>query len=225
MKLLLIEDDPAIALMIKRGLEGEGYQVDVCRNGRSGLEAALTRPVSAIILDLMLPELDGLQVCESLRARRKNVPILMLTARADIPDRVKGLKAGADDYLAKPFDFAELSARVQALLRRDRVNKGGVLVIDRLRIDTSTGEVSVDGQGISLTPKEYSLLEALARNEGRTLTREVILGSVWMDDESLSNTVDARIVSLRKKIDEGYGKKLIHTVHRIGYVLKTGGLE
>jgi two-component system copper resistance phosphate regulon response regulator CusR len=222
MKLLLIEDDAAIAVMIRRGLESEGYQVSVCRDGRKGLEIACRVPFSVIILDIMLPEMDGLQVCEALRSRKVNTPILMLTARGEPSDRVKGLLIGADDYLSKPFDFNELHARIHALLRRDRANKGNTIDIDRLSIDTEARQVKLDGNEIDLTPKEYSLLEALARNEGRTLTRDVILSSVWMDDESLSNTVDVRILALRKKIDDGYETKLIHTVHRIGYVLKVG---
>jgi DNA-binding response OmpR family regulator len=220
MKLLLIEDDVAIATMIKRGLESEGYQVAVSRDGRTGLDVAREFSFAAIILDLMLPEIDGIQVCGALRSGKKNTPILMLTARGDVADRVKGLRAGADDYLAKPFDFAELSARVHALLRRDHANKGANIEIDRLSIDTAIQKVRVDGREIALSPREYSLLEALARNEGRTLTRDVILNSIWLDQESFSNTVDVRILALRKKIDDGYGKRLIHTVHRIGYVLK-----
>jgi DNA-binding response OmpR family regulator len=222
MKLLLIEDDAAIAVMIRRGFESEGYQVSVARDGKKGLEAALRQSYAAIVLDIMLPEMDGLKVCEALRSKKINTPILMLTAKGESSDRVKGLLIGADDYLPKPFDFNELQARVHALIRRDRANKGNTIAIDRLMIDTDTRQVRVAGSEVDLTPKEYSLLEALARNEGRTLTRDVILTSVWMDDESLSNTVDARILALRKKIDEGYEIKLIHTVHRIGYVLRAG---
>ena len=222
MKLLLIEDDIAIAAMIRRGLESEGYEVVVCRDGRKGLKIAFGFAFGAIILDLMLPEMDGLQVCDALRAGRRNTPILMLTARGDISDRVRGLRAGADDYLAKPFDFAELSARIHALLRRDQANKGETIVIDRLSVDTVTQQARVDGHEIALAPREYSLLEALARNEGRTLTRDVILCSVWLAQESFSNTVDVRILALRKKIDKGHSKKLIHTVHGIGYVLRAG---
>jgi DNA-binding response OmpR family regulator len=220
MKLLLIEDDAPTAAMIKRGLESEGYEVASCRDGRKGLETAIGFDFAAIVLDLMLPELSGIQVCEELRARKRNTPILMLTARGEVSDRVKGLYVGADDYLAKPFDFAELLARVHALIRRDHSHKGATIVIDRLFIDTAAQRVRVDGQEISLAPREYSLLEALARNEGRTLTRDVILSSVWLDQESYSNTVDVRILALRKKIDENYERKLIHTVHRLGYVLK-----
>ena len=224
MKLLLIEDDAAIAVMIRRGLESEGYQVSVARDGKKGFEAALRQSYAAIILDIMLPEMDGLHVCEALRSRKINTPILMLTAKGESSDRVKGLLIGADDYLPKPFDFNELQARVHALIRRDRANKGITISVDRLTINTDDKHVRVNEKDIDLTPKEYSLLEALARNEGRTLTRDIILSSIWMDDESLSNTVDARILALRKKIDEGYEVKLIHTVHRIGYVLKAGSL-
>ena len=220
MRLLLVEDDAPTAAMIKRGLESEGYEVAVCADGGRGLEAAMRIEFAAVVLDLMLPGMNGFQLCEELRKRRRNAPILMLTARGDVDDRVRGLRAGADDYLPKPFDFGELSARVHALIRRAQANRGRTITIDRLFVDTSTQRVTVAGREITLTPKEYSLLAALARNEGRTLTREVVLDAVWGDQDSFSNTVDARILALRKKVDEGFERKLIHTVHRLGYVLR-----
>src|SRR5437763_1178090 len=163
---------------------------------------------------------DGWSVCEALRIRRNPVPILMLTARGAVEDRVRGLNTGADDYLPKPFDFNELLARVRALLRRDQIHKSGSLQIADLEIDSTTRQVRRGGRELVLTPREFSLLEALARNEGRTLTREHILERVWGDDESYSNTVSFHVASLRKKVDTEDAVKLIHTVHGIGYVLR-----
>lgn len=220
MRLLLIEDEAPNAAIIKRGLEEEGYRVEVARDGSAGLKMALTDDYAAIILDLMLPGLDGWQVCERLRARRNATPLLILTARGAVEDRVRGLELGADDYLPKPFDFSELLARVRALVRRDKIHKGRNLCVDRLEIDTALRRVTCDGQEVRLTPQEYALLEALARYEGRTLTREFILNQIWNSEDSFSNSVDVHIGQLRKKVDAGYSTKLIHTVHRLGYMLK-----
>jgi len=176
-----------------------------------------------IILDLMLPGRDGWSICTALRSRRNPVPILMLTARDAVEDRIRGLEDGADDYLTKPFDFNELLARVRALLRRDTFHKGSVISIADLEIDTRAHTVRRAGQDIHITPHEFSLLEALARNEGRTLSRDLILDRVWADDESYSNTVSFHIASLRKKIDSAHPTKLIHTVHGIGYALRAPG--
>lgn len=220
MKLLLIEDDELIASVVKRGLEEARYQVDLYRDGNKGLEAALNDTYSLIVLDLMLPGLSGWEICETLRARRITTPILMLTARDAVPDRVKGLELGADDYLTKPFDFAELLARVRALLRRDSVAKGRILRIADLEVDTGSYRVTRGGREISLSWREYTLLEALATNAGRVLTRDTIQNRVWASEETYSNTVDVYIGMLRKKIDQGRPVKLIHTVHGIGYTLK-----
>lgn len=225
MRLLLIEDEAPNAAIIQRGLEEEGFRVETARDGRTGLKLALSHDYAAIILDLMLPGMDGREVCESLRARRNPVPILMLTARGAVEDRVRGLEAGADDYLPKPFDFSELLARVRALVRRDKLHKGRVLHIDRLEIDTGTRRVTCDGQEVRLTPQEYALLEALARHEGRTLTRDYILTHVWNNEDSYSNSVDVHIGILRKKIDAGHAVKLIHTVHRLGYRMERPDAE
>jgi len=168
----------------------------------------------------MLPGLDGYEICRALRLRRKSMPILMLTARDAIEDRVKGLNVGADDYLPKPFDFSELLARVRALLRRDKLNKGGLIRISDLEIDTFKRRVTRANQEITLTPREFSLLEALARSEGQVLTREMITERVWRNDMSYSNTVDVHIGMLRKKIDADHEIKLVHTVHRLGYMLR-----
>jgi two-component system copper resistance phosphate regulon response regulator CusR len=220
MKILVIEDDLVIAELLSRTFENEKTLVDVVRDGNEGLSAAFRSTYSVIVLDIMLPGIDGWEVCRRIREAKIMTPILMLTARDSIDDRVKGLQAGADDYLPKPFDVREFLARIQALHRRDKVNKTGFIKIDDLVIDTVGHSVTRGGQVVKLTQREYSLLEALARNEGRTLTREVILERVWDEEESLLNTVNFHIASLRKKIDADHDVKLIRTVHGIGYSLK-----
>lgn len=225
MRVLLIEDEKSIATVIRRGLEEEGFHVDVAADGASGLSAAEEADYDVIILDIMLPKLDGWQVCRELRESRNATPILMLTALDAVRDRVRGLEMGADDYLPKPFDFTELLARVCALHRRDKVHKGRVVRIAHMEIDTATRRVTCDGHEVSLTPREYSLLEALALNEGRVLTRDAIQYRVWNDEESSSNTVDVYIGALRRKVDAGREAKLIQTVHGLGYVLKRPEVE
>src|SRR5438105_13235442 len=178
-----------------------------------------------LILDVMLPRMDGWKICEALRARRDTTPILMLTARDTVDDRVRGLETGADDYLPKPFDFKELLARVRALLRRDKLHKTRVVRIADLEIDTGTTSVRRAGQEVQLTPREYTLLEALILNEGRVLTREMIQDRVWADDEAFPATVNVHVANLRKKIDAGHEVKLIHTVHGFGYTLRAPGSE
>lgn len=220
MRILLIEDDDVIAERIKVGLEKARFTVDVAYDGDTGLQMAREGPYGVLILDLMLPGRDGWSICEALRLRRNPVPILMLTARGGVEDRVLGLNAGADDYLPKPFDFNELLARVRALLRRDQMHKSQVIQIADLEIDSASRQVRRGGRELALTPREYALLEALARNEGRPLTREHILERVWADDESYSNTVSFHVASLRKKVDAEHALKLIHTVHGVGYVLR-----
>jgi DNA-binding response OmpR family regulator len=221
MRLLLIEDDPGIADVVQQGLEEASYEVDLAQDGVVGLRLALENVYGVIILDLMLPGLDGWRICEELRLRRRTTPILMVTARDTVRDRVLGLETGADDYLPKPFDFDELLARVRALLRRDKVNKTRVIRVADLEIDTTARKVMRAGREVSLSPREYSLLEALASHEGQTLTREVIQERVWMDEESYSNTVDVYIGTLRKKIESDQSAKLIHTVHGHGYTLRS----
>jgi len=219
-RILLIEDDAPIAGVIKRGLEEARYAVTIARTGAAGLDMALIEPYDLIILDLMLPGRDGWSVCEALRARRVRTPILMVTARDAVDDRVRGLEIGADDYLPKPFEFKELLARVRALLRRERVHKASLIRIADLEIDTGGSIVKRCGREIPLTRREYTLLEALAVNEGRVLTRDAILERVWDDPESYSNIVDVHIAGLRRKIDAGHPVKLIHTVHGTGYTLR-----
>jgi two-component system copper resistance phosphate regulon response regulator CusR len=205
---------------VKRGLEQAGFSVDTASDGESGLELALDGVYSLIVLDLMLPKMDGWTVCEELRRNRVQTPILMLTARGAVEDRVRGLDIGADDYLPKPFDFSELLARIRALLRRDKVHRARVFKVADLEVDTAKRKVTRGGVEIGLSKREYELLEALAANEGQVLTRDIILDNVWGSDESYSNTVDVYIGLLRKKIDAGHEDRLIHTVRGFGYALR-----
>lgn len=220
MKILLIEDDEPIVEVLKQGLEMARFAVDVEMNGREGLERAIEESYGLLILDLMLPDIDGLEICRRLRLRRNPVPILILTARDAVNERVKGLEAGADDYLVKPFEFSELLARVRALMRRDKMHRAAIIHIADLTIDSTQRSVARAGIPIHLTPKEFDLLVALARHEGVVVTREHILEHVWIKDNSFSNTVDVCIGQLRKKIDSQSNIKLIHTVHRMGYMLQ-----
>jgi len=219
-RLLVIEDETAILRVVKRGLEQAGFSVDTASDGESGLELALDGVYSLIVLDLMLPKMDGWTVCEELRRNRVQTPILMLTARGAVEDRVRGLDIGADDYLPKPFDFSELLARIRALLRRDKVHRARVFKVADLEVDTAKRKVTRGGVEIGLSKREYELLEALAANEGQVLTRDIILDNVWGSDESYSNTVDVYIGLLRKKIDAGHEDRLIHTVRGFGYALR-----
>ncbi len=220
MRLLLVEDDVPNAAIIRRCLEEENYTVDVAHDGRLGLRQALTEAYSVIVLDLMLPGMDGWKVCEELRQQRVSTPILILTARGEVRDRVRGLDAGADDYLPKPFHFSEFLARLRALQRRDKLHKGRHIRIAHLEIDTALRRVTCHGQEVALAAQEYALLELLARNEGRALSREAIMNSVWRNEDSYSNSVDVHIGILRKKIDCDSEVKLIHTVRRIGYMIR-----
>lgn len=220
MRVLVIEDDEVIAERIQAGLEKARYTVDVAYDGETGLRMARDGSYAVVLLDLMLPRRDGFSVCEALRIRGSRVPILMLTARGAVEDRVKGLDTGADDYLPKPFAFQELLARVRALARRESVHKSNVIRIGDLELDALSRSARRAGRDIALTPHEFSLLEALARNEGRTVTREMIQECVWGDDESYSNVVSYHVASLRKKLDADHPVKLIHTVYGVGYVLR-----
>jgi len=220
MKILLIEDELAIAGVIKQGLEEAHYRVMTASNGTDGLQLASEGLYSLIILDVMLPGMDGWTICERLREKRNATPILMLTARDNVRDKVRGLEIGADDYLSKPFNFSELLARVHALIRRDRMHKTKIITIGDLIIDPSARRVERAGREVTLTEREFTLLEALASHEGQVLTREAIQERVWLDEDSYSNTVDVYIGTLRKKIDAAFDEKLIRTVHGVGYTLR-----
>ena len=220
-KVLIIEDDIGISRLIYDGLSAQGFEPSVVADGAAGLQIALKDKFAVILLDVMLPSLDGFEICKELRKNRVNTPILMLTARDTIEDRVSGLDTGADDYLPKPFDFRELNARIQALLRREKVHKIRTIHIQDLVIDTQTHEVTRGGVPIDLSHREFELLEALASGQGRVFTREMIQQNIWHNEASYSNTVDAFIRLLRKKVDDGHETKLIQTVRGYGYVLKS----
>ncbi len=217
---MVVEDEHKIANSIKKGLEQEAYAVDAAYDGESGFDLALNEDYDVIILDLMLPKLDGIEVCKQLRANQVHTPILMLTAKGQLNDKVEGLNAGADDYLVKPFAFAELLARVKALTRRPRNSIGSVLTVEDLSLDTLTFEVKRANKPIELSKKEFALLEYLLRNQGRTLTKDQIINHVWdYDADVLPNTVEVYIGYLRNKIDRPFKDKppLIHTVRGFGY--------
>ncbi|MGH2365493.1 MAG: response regulator transcription factor [Chloroflexota bacterium] len=221
--ILVIEDDPRVARLVQRALVEDGYRVEVAYDGHEGEAKASQMLPGAIVLDVMLPGKDGISLCRELRDRGVRTPVLMLTARDTIPDRVRGLDAGADDYLTKPFALAELLARIRALLRRPGSWEcpGEVLEAGDLRLDIDSHEVFRADQQIELTAKEYRLLEYLLRHRDRVLTRGQILEQVWgYDTAATSNIVDIYIHYLRDKVDRGYGRPLIRTVRGAGYMLK-----
>ncbi len=220
MKLLLVEDDHRISMNIRRGLEIEGYLVDVAFNGETGLDMALSDGYDVIILDLMLPLLDGLEVCNKLRAAENQTPILMLTAKREVSDKVTGLESGADDYLGKPFAFEELVARIKALKRRARSTKKAVLCVADLELDSESFSVRRAGKDIQLSKKEFQLLEFLVEHKNNTLSKEKLINKVWeFDTDILPNTVEVYIGYLRNKIEKPFKKsaKIIYTVRGFGY--------
>ena len=222
MRILLIEDDQKIASFVVKGLKAAGYAVDRASDGEEGLHLALTEPYDAAIVDIMLPGLDGLTVIERMRKERVNTPVIILSAKGSVDDRVKGLQRGGDDYLTKPFAFSELLARVQALVRRaSRASEPTRLTVGDLSIDLLTREVVRGGKSIELQPLEFSLLEYLMRNPGRVVSKTMIMEHVWdYNFDPQTNVVEVRISRLRDKIDRGFDRKLIHTVRGVGYVLK-----
>jgi len=220
MKILVVEDEERVAHFIQKGLQEEGHAVDVSYDGEDGEFLAEINDYDLIILDLMLPKKNGLVVCRELRASGVATPVLMLTARDSVEDKVRGLDAGADDYLAKPFAFEELLARVRALLRRQSDNKSPVLSIADLELDPISRRVSRAGKAIRLTTKEYALLEYLLRNPGKVLSRTLIGEHVWdMNFDPESNVIDVYISHLRSKIDKGHDVALLHTLRGQGYLL------
>jgi heavy metal response regulator len=221
MRILLVEDEKNVAAFIKKGLVEEAYTVDVAEDGLGGLLMATTADFDLIILDVMLPGLNGIEVCKTLRGKGINKPILMLTAVDSVERKVEGLESGADDYLVKPFAFSELLARIKALLRRttDMVSE---LSLDDLRVDLLARRVYRGKREIILTQKEFSLLEYLLRNKGRVLSRTQIIENVWGYDFSPgTNIVDVHIKSLREKVNKGFERQLIHTVRGTGYIMKS----
>ncbi len=218
MRVLVVEDDLRIAEVIRKGLEEEGHAVDVAHDGDEALDWPAVVDFDAIVLDVMLPGRDGIEVCRILRTRGVRTPILMLTARDPVEDRVAGLDSGADDYLVKPFAFAELLARLRALMRREPVLLGTTLEVADLSLDTSTRQISRAGEAITLTNKEYALLEYLMRHPNQVLTRTMIAEHVWnFDFDTGTNVIDVHIRYLRRKIDDPHDLKLIQTVRGAGY--------
>ncbi len=221
MRLLVVEDEKKVAGFVKKGLEEEGYAVDHAADGETGLRMGLAAVYDLIILDVNLPKLDGLGVLRELRSKKIKTPVLLLTVRAAVEDKVLGLDTGADDYLTKPFAFQELLARVRALFRRKSDAEAPLLQIGDLTLDPARRLVSRGGEKIELTAKEFALLDYFMRNPGRVLTRTMIVERVWGHDfDSMTNIIDVYVNYLRKKIDAGHDKKLIHTVRGVGYVLQ-----
>ena len=221
MRVLIIEDEVKTAAFLRKGLKEEGYAVDVAHRGDEGLNLALSREYDLIVLDVMLPGLDGWEVIKKIRSTHRDTPVLFLTARDAVQDRIKGLELGADDYLVKPFAFSELLARIHTILRRGPVRTEEKIRIADLEIDLMAHRVTRGGQRIDVTPKEFALLSLLARRSGEVLTRTRIAERIWdIDFESDSNVVDVHMRRLRAKVDEPFEQKLIHTVRGVGYVLE-----
>ena len=223
MRILVVEDEKRLNRIISEALEDEGYSVDSCLNGLDALDYAAGADYDVIILDIMMPKMDGLEVVRRLRAGGSSTPVLFLTARDSVADRVTGLESGGDYYLVKPFDFQELMAVVRVMTRKYTGNRSNVYTIADLSLDTTAKTVTRAGKTIELTAKEFSLLEYMMRNKGVVLSREMIENNLWnYDYEGGTNVVDVYVGYLRKKMDTGYDKKLIHTVWGTGWVLKEG---
>ena len=221
MRILVVEDEKKIANLIKRGLREQGYAVDVVHTGQDGLFQAQEIPYDLLVLDIMLPGKDGLMICRELRKKSINTPILFLTARDEVDDKIQGLNFGADDYQTKPFAFGEFLARVRALLRRGKEKKTNQLKVADLELDQLTRKVTRAGKEIELTATEYALLEYLMLNANQVVTRTMISEHVWNDDfDSFSNVINVYVNYLRKKIDDNFEHKLIHSIRGTGYRLK-----
>jgi DNA-binding response OmpR family regulator len=221
MRILVIEDEKRLAAILKKGLEESGFVVDVALDGEDGLFMAETYPYDAVLLDILLPKVDGLTVLKTLRAKKIGVPVLMLTAKGELEDRVRGLNLGADDYLIKPFDFSELLARLNTVIRRSMGKASPFIVIDDLSLDLNAKAVTRSGKEINLSAKEYNLLEYLALNSGRVIGRTELTEHLYDTEFDLdSNVIDVYVNYLRNKIDKGYDRQLIVTVRGAGYVLK-----
>lgn len=218
MRILIAEDDKKVAHFIEKGLKEERYAVDVCYDGEEAVFLSEINPYDVIILDIMLPKKNGFAVCREIRKNGVLTPVIMLTARSQVQDRVRGLQEGADDYLSKPFAFEELLARVQALLRRSHDYKSKTLKVGDLELDLVSRKVTREGKSISLTGREYALLEYLMRNKGRIVTQTMIIEHVWdMNYEGMSNIVNVYINHLREKIDKDFPITYIHTIRGVGY--------
>jgi len=226
MRYLVIEDEPGMARFIHQGLSEQGHAVDVIRDGLEGLDYALASPYDAILLDIMLPNMNGLQLLREIRTQGVKTPVLLLTARGEVDDRVEGLDSGADDYLVKPFAFSELLARLRALVRRPPLQAAPILQMGDLRMDVAAHEVQRAGKRIELSPREFALLELFLRHPHQVLSRTQIAQHVWnLDYYAETNVVDVYIGYLRRKIGRGFASPLIHTVHGVGYRLSTEGYD
>jgi two-component system OmpR family response regulator len=223
MRLLIVEDDKKIASFLEKGLQEAGFAVDVCHDGIEGLTLALTEPYGAAVIDIMLPELDGLTLIEKIRTKGISTPVLILSARQSVDDRIEGLQRGGDDYMIKPFSFNELLARIQALLRRGQKNgaESGTITVGELTLNPITREVTRCDQKIELPAKEYALLDLMMRNPGRVLSKTSILEQIYdYSFDPQTNVIDVLVCRLRTHVDKGYETKLIHTVRGMGYVLR-----
>jgi len=220
MRILVIEDEKKVAHFIKKGLEEEHYAVDTAYDGETGLYMSEVNEYDLVVLDLMIPKIEGLEVLKRIRWNKNNVPILVLTAKDTVEDIVRGLDSGCDDYLTKPFEFKEFLARIRALLRREKAEKEPSLKIADLTLSLVTHKVARKGKEIELTSKEYALLEYFMRNPDKVLTRTLISEHVWdYHFDSVTNVIDVYVNYLRKKIDKGFEPKLIHTIRGVGYIL------
>jgi two-component system, OmpR family, copper resistance phosphate regulon response regulator CusR len=222
-QLLIVEDETKVAQALKEGLQREGYQVTVARSGEEGYFLLDTRSFDLVVLDVMLPGRSGLEVLAKLRVRDRGIPVLILTARDTVQDRVVGLDAGADDYLVKPFAFPELAARIRALLRRGRAEPAERLRVSDLELDVSAHRATRGGRQLELTAREFELLEYLLRNRGRVVSREMLARDVWKETDRatpLDNVIDVHIARLRRKIDDTFEAKLIHTIRGVGFIVK-----
>jgi DNA-binding response OmpR family regulator len=221
MKVLIIEDEQKLARVLKKGLEENDFTVDLSFSGKEGLHMAETYPYDAVLLDLMLPGIDGLAILKSLREKKIDVPVLVVTACGEVEDRVRGLDIGADDYISTPFDFTELMARLRSAIRRSKGQPSPIITVGDLCIDTNARTVSRSGRAVTLSTREYMLLEYLAHNAGRVISRTELIEHLYDSAyEWDSNVIDVYINYLRNKIDKGYDRPLIHTVRGAGYILK-----
>ncbi len=224
MRILLVEDEVGLGSVLKSGLQEQGYAIDLATQGEDALAYASTEPYDLVILDVMLPDVDGFTVCRQLRRNGSNTPVLMLTALDSIEDRVAGLDCGADDYLAKPFDPRELLARVRALLRRGQAQRDPVLCVADIEVDTASREVRRGREPIELTKREYAILELLVRNANRVLSRDEIAEHIWaFDFSAMSNVIDVYIGNLRRKLGDTTEPRLLRTVRGSGYLLRDSG--
>ena len=221
MKILVVEDEQMLALLIKKGLEENSFTVDISHDGEEGMHLAETYPYDAVLLDLTLPGVDGLDILQSLRAKQIDVPVLIITARGEVAQRINGLEIGADDYIAKPFEFGELLARLRSVIRRSKGKASSLLLIDDLAIDTGARTVQRAGREITLSAREFTILEYLALHSGKVVSRTELIEHIYPSDSDWdSNVIDVFVNHLRNKIDKGFDRPLIHTRRGAGYLLK-----